>query len=98
MGNGASSDLLQAENDRTFNALWVLGVEEGSFACECGDTDCSEHMELALIEYAAREDGHRRPANASQRIARPKKLLRTSSPWLLGGSSRALCWEGRGVT
>jgi hypothetical protein len=49
---------LQAENDRTFNALWVLGVEEGSFACECGDTDCSEHMELALIEYAAREDGH----------------------------------------
>ena len=58
MGNGASSDLLQAENDRTFNALWVLGVEEGSFACECGDTDCREHMELALIEYAAREDGH----------------------------------------
>ena len=58
MGNGASSELLQAENDRTFNALCVLGVEEGSFACECGDTDCSEHMELALIEYAAREDGH----------------------------------------
>ena len=59
MGNGASSELLQAENDRTFNALWVLGVEEGSFACECGDTNCSEHMELALIEYAAREDGTR---------------------------------------
>ncbi len=58
MGNAASSELLQAENDRTFNALWVLGVEEGSFACECGDTNCSEHMELALIEYAAREDGH----------------------------------------
>jgi hypothetical protein len=58
MGNGASSDLLQAENDRTFNALWVLGVEEGSFACECGKTGCGEHMELALIEYAAREDGH----------------------------------------
>jgi hypothetical protein len=58
MGNAASSELLQAENDRTFNALWVLGVEEGAFACECGDTDCSEHMELALIEYAAREDGH----------------------------------------
>ena len=58
MGNGASSELLQAENDRTFNALWVLGVEEGSFACECGKTGCGEHMELALIEYAAREDGH----------------------------------------
>ena len=58
MGNAASSELLQAENDRTFNALWVLGVEEGSFACECGDTNCSENMELALIEYAAREDGH----------------------------------------
>ena len=57
MGHGASSELLQAENDRTFNGLWVLGVEEGSFACECGGTDCTEHMELALIEYAAREDG-----------------------------------------
>jgi hypothetical protein len=37
--------------------LWVLGVEEGSFACECGDTDCGERLELALIEYAARDDG-----------------------------------------
>ena len=58
MGNQASPELLLADNDRTFNALWVLGVEEGSFACECGDMDCSERMELALIEYAAREDGH----------------------------------------
>ena len=58
MGNAASSELLQGENDRRFNALWVLGLQEGSFACECGDTNCSEHMELALIEYAAREDGH----------------------------------------
>ena len=40
MGNGALSELLQAENNRTFNTLWVLGAEEGSFACECGDTDC----------------------------------------------------------
>ena len=57
MGNAASSELLQAENDRTFNALWVLGVEEGSFACECGGTGCGERFDLALIEYAARDDG-----------------------------------------
>ena len=44
MGNAASSELLQAENDRTFNALWVLGVEEGSFSCECGGTDCGERL------------------------------------------------------
>jgi hypothetical protein len=57
MRNGASPEFLLAENDRTFNALWVLGVEEGSFACECGGTDCGERLELALIEYAARDDG-----------------------------------------
>ena len=27
MGNGASPELLLAGNDRTFSALWVLGVE-----------------------------------------------------------------------
>jgi hypothetical protein len=56
MRNGASSELL-ADNDRTFNALWVLGVEEGSFACECGGTDCDERLDLTLIEYDARDDG-----------------------------------------
>lgn len=50
MGNGASSELLLAENDRTFNALWVLGVEEGSFACECAGTNCCERLDLTLIE------------------------------------------------
>ena len=58
MGNQASPELLLADNDRTFNALWVLGVEEGSFACECGGTGCGERLDLALIEYAARDDGH----------------------------------------
>jgi hypothetical protein len=58
MGNQASPELLLADNDRTFNALWVLGVEEGSFACECGGTDCGERVDLTLIEYAARDDGH----------------------------------------
>ena len=57
MGNGSSPELVLAKNDRTFNALWVLGVEEGSFACECGGTDCGERLDLALIEYAARDDG-----------------------------------------
>ena len=57
MRNGTSPELLLAENDRTFNALWVLGVEEGSFACECGGTDCGERLDLALIEYAARDFG-----------------------------------------
>jgi len=56
MKNGTSPKLLLAENDRTFNALWVLGVEEGSFACECGGTDCGERLDLALIEYDARDD------------------------------------------
>ena len=27
MGNGSSPELVLAKNDRTFNALWVLGVE-----------------------------------------------------------------------
>jgi hypothetical protein len=58
MSNGASPELLLAENDRTFNALWVLGVDEGSFACECGGADCGERLDLTLIEYAARDDGH----------------------------------------
>jgi hypothetical protein len=58
MRNQASPELLLADNDRTFNALWALGVEEGSFACECGGTDCGERLDLTLIEYAAREDGH----------------------------------------
>jgi hypothetical protein len=57
MRNGASPELLLAKNDRTFNALWVLGVEEGSFACECGGAGCGEQLDLSLIEYAAREDG-----------------------------------------
>ena len=57
MGNGSSPELVLAKNDRTFNALRVLGVEEGYFACECGGTDCGERLDLALIEYAARDDG-----------------------------------------
>jgi len=57
MDNGTSPELLLSQNDRTFNSLWVLGVEGGSFVCECGCTDCGERLELSLIEYAAREDG-----------------------------------------
>ena len=57
MENGNSSQLLLAQNDRTFNSSWVLGVEEGSFASQCGGTDCGERLDLSLIEYAAREDG-----------------------------------------
>jgi hypothetical protein len=57
MRNGSSPELLLAENNRTFNALWVLGVEEGSFACECARAGCGERFDLTLIEYAARDDG-----------------------------------------
>ena len=57
MGNLASPELLLADNDLIFIALWVLGVGEGSFACECGGTDCGERLDLTLIEYAARDDG-----------------------------------------
>ena len=57
MGNGMFPELLRAVNDRSFNALWVLGAEEGDFACECGRPGCSERLELTVIEYAARDDG-----------------------------------------
>ena len=50
-------DLMQARNDRAFNGLWAVGSEEGSFACECGRTDCIQELELTLLEYAAREEG-----------------------------------------
>jgi hypothetical protein len=57
MGNELFPELVRAVNDRSFNALWGLGVEEGDFACECGRTGCSERLELTVIEYAARDDG-----------------------------------------
>jgi hypothetical protein len=57
MGNPTSPEFVHARNDRTFSGLWAVGSEEGSFACECGRTDCSHELELTLIEYAAREDG-----------------------------------------
>ena len=85
MRNGNSPELLLAQNDRTFNALWVLGVDVGSFACECGATDCGERLELSLIEYAAREDGQvlLAPRHA-QAGARPLATMTEGaggSPW-----------------
>ena len=78
MRNGASPELLLAENNRTFNALWVLGVEEGSFTCECGGEGCGERLDLTLIEYAARDDGqvllareHATARAASSSLANP---------------------------
>jgi hypothetical protein len=56
MENGVLTELLRAVNDRAFNTFWAVGAEEGDFACECGHTDCSERLDLTLIEYAARED------------------------------------------
>ena len=63
MGNQASPELLLADNDRTFNALWVLGVEEGSFACECGGTDCGERFgpHLDRVRRSRRWTGAPRP-------------------------------------
>ncbi|HEY7003417.1 MAG TPA: hypothetical protein VH281_03990 [Gaiellaceae bacterium] len=57
MEKSTSPELVQARNDRTFNGLWAVGSEEGLFACECGRMDCDHQLELALVEYAAREDG-----------------------------------------
>jgi hypothetical protein len=57
MRNGASSELLLAENDRTFNALWVLGVEEGSFSCGREVTE----------EAFAERPGHIRPRRRDKR-------------------------------
>lgn len=58
MASGTSQELLQAANDRTFSLLWGIGAEEGDFVCECGQRDCTDRLELTIIEYAAREDGH----------------------------------------
>jgi hypothetical protein len=77
MENGTSPELLQVGNDRTFNALWALGIEEGSFACECGRTDCSQQLVLALVDYDARDDqpllarGHARAGPASSSLVNP---------------------------
>lgn len=70
MENGTSPELLRELNEHTYNVLWGLGAEEGDFACECGERDCCERVELLLIEYAARDDrpllasGHRQAAPA----------------------------------
>lgn len=57
MKHGTSALPLREVNDRTFNALWGFGADEGDFLCECGGTDCSERLELTVIEYAARPAG-----------------------------------------
>jgi hypothetical protein len=68
MGNGTQADLLRAVNDRIFHTRVELHEQDGNFACECGHEDCSERLELATIEYAARESqpllapGHKRVA------------------------------------
>src|SRR6185503_11789456 len=54
MENGTHQELLRGTNDRIYNVLWGVGGEEGNFLCECGGTDCTEHVELLSIEYAAR--------------------------------------------
>jgi hypothetical protein len=65
MENVGSPEPLREVNDRAFGYLRRSGAERGDFACECGSQDCSEQVELLLIEYAAREDqpllapGHR---------------------------------------
>lgn len=70
MEHGLSPLLLREVNDRAFGVLRSFGSEEGDFACECGERDCCERVELLLIEYAARDDrpllatGHRQAAPA----------------------------------
>jgi hypothetical protein len=54
MEDGTHPELLRAVNDRIYNVLWGVGAERGDFLCECGSTDCVEHVELLSIEYAAR--------------------------------------------
>ena len=69
MENGSPPELVLREvNDRAYNVLWGFGVEEGDFACECGEKGCRERVGLLVIEYAARDDrpllapGHQRLA------------------------------------
>jgi hypothetical protein len=70
MENGTHPELLRAVNDRIYNVLWGVGGERGDFLCECGGTNCVEHVELRSIEYAARHGhailapGHTQPASA----------------------------------
>jgi len=54
MENGTDPELLRGTNDRIYNVLSGVGGEEGTFLCECGATDCIEHVDLLSIEYAAR--------------------------------------------
>lgn len=56
MENGTHPELLRATNDRIYNVLWGVGDEGGDFLCECGGSDCAEHVELLSIEYAARSE------------------------------------------
>jgi hypothetical protein len=57
MANGVPAELVRTVNDRWFTVLSELGAQEGVFACECGRRDCSERLELTLIEYASRAEG-----------------------------------------
>ena len=54
MENGTDPELLRGTNDRIYNVLWGVDAERGDFLCECGGTNCVEHVELLSIEYAAR--------------------------------------------
>jgi hypothetical protein len=70
MENGTHPELLRGTNDRIYNVLWGVGAERGDFLCECGGSECVEHVELLSIEYAARHGqailapGHTQPSSA----------------------------------
>jgi hypothetical protein len=48
-------------NDRVFELLSELGVEDGEFLCECSDEGCIERTQLTLREYAALQRAEDRP-------------------------------------
>jgi hypothetical protein len=62
-GRGMSQpghQLMRDVNDRIYEVLTADGSEDGDFLCECGNSSCTETVQLTLREYAAlraREDG-----------------------------------------
>ena len=55
------SFLLREVNDRVFELLSELDIDDGEFLCECSDEGCIETIPLTLLEYAALQKADDRP-------------------------------------
>jgi hypothetical protein len=53
--------LMREVNDRIFELLSGMGIEDGEFLCECSDEGCFERIQLALRAYTASQEAEDRP-------------------------------------